>query len=67
MDQRKLELHKKGMELRLHGPHLDDERATYLSDYMNVLRDLPASNAENWDCRFENPVRECTRSCSCRY
>ena len=40
------------MEVRLHGPHLDDERATYLSDYMNVLRDLPASNAENWDLAF---------------
>ena len=52
MDQRKLELHKRGMELRLHEPHLDDARATYLSDYKSVLRDLPAANGENWDFAF---------------
>ena len=56
MDQRKLELHKRGMELRLHGPHLGDERATYLSDYKSVLRDLPAANGEDWDLAFATVV-----------
>ena len=43
MDQRKLELYKRGMASRLYGSHLDDERSTYLSDYKNVLSDLPAA------------------------
>ena len=56
MDQRKLELYKRGMASRLHGSHLDDERSTYLSDYRNVLSDLPAANGENWDLAFATVV-----------
>ena len=56
MDQRKLELYKRGMASRLYGSHLDDERSTYLSDYKNVLSDLPAANGENWDLAFATVV-----------
>ena len=40
----------------MHGPHLDDERATYLSDYKSVLSDLPAANGEGWDLAFATVV-----------
>ena len=36
-----------GMALRM--PGLDESRAAYLSDYANVLRELPNSNARDWD------------------
>ena len=40
----------------MHGPHLDDDRATYLSDYQSVLRDLAAANGEGWDLAFATVV-----------